>query len=105
MDDVRDRFHRLNGPRRILATVAMSIILISMIICLLTLCIRAMLHSRSRARSNHDNVEYVILQNVDDADEDQQLDATVIRGNGHKHASASTERTLSIDEDRTEIQW
>ena len=104
MDEVRDKFHNLNGTHRILAMVALSIVLLSMAVCLLTLCIRPMLRSRSSARRNHDNVEYVILQNVDDADDDQQLHATVIRSNGLKPASASTDRTLSIDEDWTENQ-
>ena len=82
---LRTKFHDLNSSNQTIVIVALILILISIIICFLSISLRQVCQSKSS--SKHDNIEYVMLQNVDeDHDDDhdhEEHNSKYISANGH----------------------
>lgn len=58
--------------------------LIGLIICLITLALRQISSSHLSSTENHNNVEYVMLENVDD---DDQHETSMILNGSRKNSS------------------
>ncbi len=86
---IRNRFSKLNSSRQTIIIIAIILFLISIIICLITISLRRIFNSRLSLQPEHNNVEYVMLQNVDDEDEESR----VISTNGH----TKSQTTISMN--------
>ena len=88
MNKIRNKFSELDSSRQTIVIVSIILFLISIIICLITISLRQIFHSRLSSQQERGHVEYVMLQNVDDED-----DSRVRPTNGH----TKTETTISIN--------
>jgi uncharacterized membrane protein len=88
LNKIRNKFSELDSSRQTIVIVSIILFLISIIICLITISLRQIFHSRSSSQQERGHVEYVMLQNVDDED-----DSRVRPTNGH----TKTETTISIN--------
>lgn len=89
-----DKFHELNDSTQIIMVITIIVLLISITICLITLGLRQVFSSRLSSRQQHRNVEYVILQNVDDHDDEETRS---IKKNGYAKLNLPSETTISIN--------
>jgi len=80
IDKIRNKFNELDSSRQTMIIIALILFLISIIICLITISLRQLIGSRLTSRQKHDNVEYFMLQNIDDNDDDE---SKLISTNGH----------------------
>ena len=92
---IRREFHRLNSSRQMMIILVIILFIFSLLICLITISFRQIFTSRLSSRQEqHNNVEYVMLQNVDDIDDDEPRS---IATNGHRKSSPTSKTTISID--------
>jgi hypothetical protein len=91
IDKIRTKFNELKDSRQTIVIIAIIMFLISIFICLITLAFRQLFGSRLSSRQARENIEYVMLQNVDDNDDDEPKS---ISTNGHKKQIQSTEITI-----------
>ncbi|CAF3407738.1 unnamed protein product [Rotaria socialis] len=89
-----NKFNSLDDFYQTFIIIALIIFSISIIICLILLGLRQIITSRLTSRNEHENVEYVMLQNVDDQDDD---DAKLVTTNGHTKRSPSKETSISFN--------
>ncbi len=75
--------------------IVFIVFLISIIICLIIFVLRQLFRSRSISRQEHNNVEYVMLQNFDDHDEEEETKSNSI--NGHIKPISPIETTISMN--------
>ena len=69
LHQLRHQFKSLKSSRQILFICFLGFSLIGVIICLITLALRQMSSSHLSSIEDHNNVEYVMLENVDDDDQ------------------------------------
>ena len=67
-DGIRNKFKDLDHSHQKFVLIILILILLIMSICLITISIRQFSSNRfsSRTKSQHNNVEYIMLQNLDD---------------------------------------
>ncbi len=82
--------HELDSSRQMILIIVLIVLLLSIIICLITLVLRKILRSRLRSRQEHNNIEYVMLQNVDDIDEEETKSIS-------RNGRTPTETTISMN--------
>ena len=87
IDKIRLRFNDLKDSRQTIVIIAIVLFFISILLCLITISIRQMFGSRLSSRQEHENIEYVMLQNVDDNDDEETKS---ISTNGHKQHITET---------------
>lgn len=68
LQKIRTKFHQLDSSRQTIVILASIFILISIILCLFIISFRQLFASRLSSQRSHANVEYVMLQNVDEND-------------------------------------
>ena len=97
IDKLRYRFHGLSDARQTIVISLLILVTLGISACLISLGIRQLLGSRATSRQNHDNVEYVMLQNVDEEDENNNNNnqtnhrPTPLTANGHRKYDISTD--------------
>jgi len=74
--------------------IVFIVFLISIIICLIIFVLRQLFRSRSISRQEHNNIEYVMLQNFDDHDEEETKSISI---NGHTKPITPIETTISMN--------
>ncbi len=94
MDKIRNKFNELDDARQTVVIVVIIIFLIGITICLITLGLRQIFGSRLTSKVEHENVEYVVLQNIDDNDDEETRS---MPRNGHTKQISSTETFISMD--------
>lgn len=68
MDEIRNKFSDLDPPHQTIVMIILTLILLTMGICLIITSIRQFTVNRfhSRLTPQYDNVEYIVLQNLND---------------------------------------
>jgi hypothetical protein len=94
IDKIRNKFNELDDSHQTIVIVAIIIFLIGITICLITLGLRQVFGSHLTSKQGHENVEYVMLQNIEDDDDEETRS---ISRNGHTKRIPSTETYISID--------
>ncbi|UJR30781.1 hypothetical protein I4U23_018301 [Adineta vaga] len=100
MDTIRTKFNQLNDSHQTIFIIALILLLIGIIVCLVTCALCQMFTSRLSSNKEHNNVEYVMLQNIDDNDnddDDDEEESKPIPGNGHTKYAQLTETSVSMD--------
>ncbi|CAF2921794.1 unnamed protein product [Rotaria sp. Silwood2] len=93
IDVMRNKFNDLDDYYQKFIIIVLVIFFISIILCLIILSLRQIFNSRLTSRQEHANVEYVMLQNVDDHDDDE---IKSIETNGHTKKIPPSDTTISI---------
>ena len=94
-NQIRTKFSRLNSSRQMILILAIILVSLSLLICLITMSLRQIFTSRLSSRQEqHNNVEYVMLQNVDDNDDDEPRS---IATNGHRKSNLTSKTSISFD--------
>lgn len=89
LQKIRTKFHQLDSSRQTIVILISIFILISIILCLFIISFRQLFASRLSSQRSHGNVEYVMLQNVDENDaggdeEEQEHESKFLPStNGH----------------------
>lgn len=96
LDKIRNKFNELNESHQTIVIVAIIIFLIGITICLIILGLRQVCGSHLTSKQEHRNVEYVMLQNVDDIDDDEETRSISTNGHTTKQIS-STETYIPMD--------
>jgi len=94
LNKIRNKFNELKSSRQTIIIIGIILFLISIIICLITISLRQIFNSRLSSRQERDNIEYVMLQNVDDNDEE---DSRSISTNGHTKPNSKNQTTISMN--------
>lgn len=94
IDVVVNKFNTLDNSYQTIIIIVLIIFSITIIICLLGLGLRQIFSSRLTSKNDHNNVEYVMLENVDDHDDD---DTKLIRTNGHTKKSSHNQTIISFN--------
>ena len=88
--NIRTKFNQLDASRQTAVILASIFILISIILCLIIISLRQIFTSRSSLRGAHENIEYVMLQNVDENDgggeDNDAQESKFVSTNGHTKA-------------------
>jgi hypothetical protein len=94
IDKIRNKFYDFTSSRQTIFIIACILVLISIIICLITISLRQLFYSNLSSRQEHNNVEYVMLQNLDDNDDEEPRS---ISTNGHSKKLLSNQTTISMN--------
>ena len=92
---IHAKFKQLEDFRQTILIVAFALFVTSIITCLIGLGLRQVFTSRLTLRQEHENIEYVMLPNVDNHDEEETKD---ISTNGYTKQRLLNERTIPTDD-------
>lgn len=80
-----EKLRQLDYSHQMIGVIVLILIILSIVICLIGFILRQICTSRSISREEHNNVEYVMLQNIDD-DDNNDDEIKTISTNGHTHS-------------------